>query len=449
MRCMNCFGKGWVSLFSLFVLMCNQSVVYGQDSVSQKFSEKINFDLAGGGFYQAPIKDEKVRMPEYIMYKRSPTGIYYATDNPLYHGAYFIALKSNLQLTKEVTFNADFYGEHRGFSYGVYNTSNMIVYPRANLVIDKTDTLFSKPINFFVAVGNKTKTRIHEGLTLYNMDAQGWDIHLQWGKLRVNYYQLSDLKRWVGLNINDSYDATLSLEALNINSNWKNDVRFGIYNYNSVFFLDGISGLKFSSGFYNKNTRLYFEVSNRSSSTIKSFSDKSAMILGTRWKKSFKKLSFDNKLEARHYGKFYNQGYYNPFIGYRDRNKGNYANSVGEQLYPLTSTYRPLSQWALFTEYQGINVGALTLESDIKYLFRNGVFFRGVIDMNFITPSGENNFLYGLYSFDLGWEPIPDNYFALGITNKGMNLDVHYPTFYNFKNPFFNVSLSRKVNWGE
>lgn len=419
----------------------------GQDSTKIGLKDYLEIDIAGGGFYQASTKNKAINLPDFIKTVRNPRGIYIATDNPLFHGAYYFDIYAKLQIIEGVSFQADFIGEHRGFSYGVYDTNNMIIFPRGAFIIDKTISLWNKPLNFFISVGNKPNATIYEGLTLANIDAQGWDIHVQWGHFRFTYYQLSDVQNWIGLNISDSYDSYISLEGIKIFKHWKSDIRLGIYNYETDFLIKHRTGIKFSSGFYSKDWRVYMELNNRfnenrDSSALKNI----ATMIGVNYTKTEKKWSLKSKLEFKYYGSFFNKGYRNRSVKYRDPAKGIYANTIGDNLYPLSLYNRPLNQWALFTEYQNKDVKGLIFQASGKYFIHKRFFIKATGDINYIFAEGEKPFAYPFYAFDIGWEPLEKNSFSVGITNKGMNLDVHYPTFYLYKYPFFNLSLKRDIN---
>ncbi|MDH5400444.1 MAG: hypothetical protein OEX02_19980, partial [Cyclobacteriaceae bacterium] len=347
---------------------------------------------------------------------------------------------------KGVTFHADFIGEHRGFSYGVYDTDNMIVYPRAEFTADRTISLFQKPLNFYVSVGNKQDVRLYEGLALYNLDAQGWDIHAQWAKFRITYHQLSDLHRWIGLNIGDSYDLLMSLEGLNITDTWKTDIKAGSYIYDSSPSLTEPTGIKVSASIYGGHTRFYLQSALRFNPDT-SFQNKTAFVVGATRSLEQSRWSVDGRAEFRYYGSYFNRGYKNS-VSYRDYNKGTYRNTIGRSLYPLSLYDRPFSQWAVFTEYTAMDVKGLTINGHGRYFMVKDLFLDLSADANLIMASGEKAFLYFYYTLAVGWQPLPDNYFMLGISNKGMNLDVHYPTHYFYKHPFFHLTLKRMIDHG-
>ena len=65
-----------------------------------------------------------------------------------------------------------------------------------------------------------------------------------------------------------------------------------------------------------------------------------------------------------------------------------------------------------------------------------------------MMAEGEKPFTYPFYTIGFGWEPVDENYLMVVVTNKGMNLDVNYPTFYLYKVPYFGLTLKRNlVNW--
>ncbi len=424
------------------------SLVFGQDTTNT-IRHKLHIDMAAQGYYQNGVGYDEVRMPDYLRSTRpihhSPTHI---TDNPLLHGAYFFDVDAELELAKGFDFHANLIGEHRGFSYGVYDTDNMILYPKAKVVIDQALNVFSKKTRFFLSLGNKTDLSIYEGLTLYNLDAQGWEVFLQWGKLRFTRVHISDADRWIGLNIGDTFDHFFSIEGLTLSQKWKSDLRAGWYTYND-------DGLKFSTGFYkNHNLRIYAQGGYRLSGEASDFNRTSAGLLGVKFRRERDKWSLHSTLEIRRYGAAFNDGYKNARVSYRglpekivwsgsDVLESPYGNTIGQNLYPLSLYDRPFSQWSVFTEYQGKHVGAVIFQLHGKYHLYKSLMCRISLDMNEVIAQGEEPFMYPFYRLGIGWEPMKNNYFMMGISNKGMNLDAHYPTFYLYKYPTFHLEMKR------
>jgi hypothetical protein len=440
----------------LILLLCCLSLVLGQDSALVTLGNRLYLDVAAGGYYQAEFDKEEVLMPEYLKIHRGKNySTLHATDNPLFHGAYFMDLDVKLEMAKGFEFHTNLIGEHRGFSYGVYDTKSMILYPKGKVVIDQDFKLLKKNSKFFLSLGNKTDFSIYEGLTIYNLDAQGWEVYMQWGHLRFTRCHISDVNQWIGLNIGDAFDHFLSLEGLPMLKNWKSDIRIGHYKYRG-------EGLKFSSGFYtDRDLRIYIQGGHQTTGSSDDFIRKSAGLAGIKFKRNKKAWAVATVLEIRGYGANFNQGYKNTSVSYRAWSDygiwlttdgygtgsadSYYGNTIGNNLYPLSLYDRPFSQWAAFTEYQGKDIGALTLQIDGKYHFYKSFMCRASFDINHIYTQGEESFMYPFYTAGIGWEPRNNNYFMLGISNKGMNLDEHYPTFYLYKYPFFHLEMKREI----
>ena len=434
-----------VILFLIIVGLSN-----AQDSTKTKLTEKLELDLFGGGYYQAPLSGRRILRPTIIDAGRSPFiggGPTTVTDHPLLHGAYYAGLHANLEVVDGLTFHADFIGEHRGFSYGTYNTKNMVLYPRAQFVLDKTFDFKGRPFNFYVNVGNKTNVRLYEGLMIYNLDAQGWDIHAQYGRFRLTYSQLSDMHRWIGLDIGDTYDLMLSLEEMKLTDQWNYDLKTGIYNYESYARLSDPTGLTFSFGAYDEKTRVYVQTAHRFNPNS-NFGHKTALVLGASTTVKKDAWSVKGTAEYRFYGDDFNRGYINRSVSYRDGSRGPYANTIGDHLYPLSLYDRPFGQWAVFSEYQGMTVHGPSLNAHGKLFVYKELFVDAVLDANLMLTPNESAFLYPFYRLAFGWGPLEGNYCSLGITNKGMNLDVHYPTFYLYRRPYFHLTLKRVIHGG-
>lgn len=441
---------------TLLTIICTSAFLSANDSGIGNWQENLHFDIAAGGYYQNKFISNEILLPSFIQQTRGYNNPpFYSSFNPLNHGCFYMDLNIKLKMAKGYYCYSNFIAEHRGFSYGVYDNKSMVMYPKLRVEIDQNGNLLGKETHFYLSLGNKTNIAIYEGLTIYNLDAQGWDVRLQWDHIRLTYFQINDLRNWIGLNIGEAYDHFLSLEQIQIYKNWKSDIRFGRYDY-------GTEGFKFSSGFYkNKDFRLYLQGAYQYSDfPDESYKKKSAGLFGFKFRKDCKKLSINSVFEIRGYGSLFNRNKINTNIDYRSPPdnpifskhipKNSYGmqqffNSGSEYLYPLALYDRPFSQWAVFTEYQDKDVGSIALQLSGKYYIYREFIIRCNLDINQIFAQGEKPFVYPFYTVGVGWEPVVNNFFLIGVSNKGINLDEHYPTFYLYKNPVFHLVIKRII----
>jgi hypothetical protein len=176
---------------------------------------------------------------------------------------------------------------------------------------------------------------------------------------------------------------------------------------------------------------------------------RSALVVGFSFKQIFDALHIDITTEYRYYGSDFNIGFIDRTVSYRKPldsapfgELGNFGNTVGSQLYPLALFNRPFSQWAVFTEYQGNkNLYAGILQAQVTYFFHQRFRANVRLDLNYIASTGDVGFFYPFYDVGLGWEPVPNSFASLSLSNKLMNLDRHYMTAYLNSSPTLNFRL--------
>ena len=157
--------------------------------------------------------------------------------------------------------------------------------------------------------------------------------------------------------------------------------------------------------------------------------EKTAFLAGVSYGLNASCISLNAHAEYRYYGALFNSGFYEP-----GGISGKY--SLGSKfLYPIELYDRPFSQWAVFTDYQGLNVSGLTFYADLKVPIYSGLFFKGLLDLNQIRAQGQTPFVYPFYVWGFGWQPFAGVSLLYSFTNRTMNLDRSYPTLYLYKSP--------------
>lgn len=427
------------------------------DSTRRK---SIIIDFEAGDYYLSPVSNRyhsyDVNVPKIISGLRKASYPAYdptkELDNPLMHSALYLKLKTAIQVTDSTVILANLIGEHRGFSYGVYPAENMIFFPQVTMHFDKSFSILKNRVHLFFKIGNFNNARVHEGLMMYNIDVTGNDFNIAVNKFRFRFYQINDLCNGIGLNIDESYDLILSREQMRISSKWTNDTRIGYY-FGSV---DGpqYKGYTFSTGFYWRRVlHLYAQTaySTRTSDRGLSNTKNYAFLIGGSQKITDNKLKMKNVIELRYYGGLFNDGFKSTRPTYRKSHDPNsYGETIGNTIYPIYGYNRPFSQWAVFTEYQTSdrkNVGALTLRSDVTYNFAGDFVVNLSLDVNHIVLQKSTPFTYPFFTGGIGWEPRKGNLAMITLTNKGMNLDISYPTFYLYRHLRWGFIFTRELDW--
>jgi hypothetical protein len=435
-------------LFTFLFAVCLCWCVVGQDST--RFFDRLQFSWEAYNFY-APQSDKKTLLPKSI--ERNRFWGKNATDNPLYHGASAFGLRIESEIIKNYRIDIRFIAEHRGISYGVFSTNSMIVYPifRVSFV----DTIRFKNQKW-LASGNAGQERDFqqgEGLYLYNLNCHAEHLRLQvHPQLIFEIFHIGDLSNGIGLTLDEVYqqsliipDIPLSKKRLNLQltlTQWKGYIKSyrNFENAEQTFVLPEISAslpinsaLKIYTHLGFKNVKNPYQTDSAVFFTPKTI-DKFAGVLGIKWQPKTEKWAFKAIAEARFYGKAFNferanmgtlyraSGWYRPSYGYNA--------TIGDNLYPLSSYDRPFSQWGVFTEYQNKNVGALTLRAKGNRHLKGRLYWYFDGDYNAIFAENEKPFHYFFATTGFNYKFRNDIDCILGMTNKGMNLDVYYPTFY-------------------
>ena len=418
---------------------------------------KFNLNFEFGNYYvtklNAKLNENNLLLPKDIIKTRQKNYPNYnperSLDNPLLHSAFYVDLMGHVKITDSTIIDFNLLAEHRGLSYGVYNTENVILMPQFRIHGHETLPILNRQVSLHGDFGNKRKASIHEGLVIYNIDVQGIDFNLSYKKLNFRIFHISDLKQGIGLNIDDAIDYILSLDRLKIGDNWHSDIRIGGF---AEFSANRYEGVKLSTGFYNtRKLRLYTQgaITTGENSNGKLIKENMAILVGAKKSIKTKKIKIKGKAEYRFYGGRFNKGFKNTSPKYRKSNSGQtFGGTIGKTLYPIYAYNRTFSQWAVFTEYQtenDKNVSALSLTCETSYNLFSHLFIKLSLDINHILLENSKSFTYPFYTSSLIWEFMKGNYFSILATNKGMNLDVSYPTFYLFKKMNYGFSFVRDL----
>lgn len=373
-------------------------------------------------------------------------------DLPMSHGAGYVAARFDLQPVHGVTASLELIGEHRGISYGIFNTGNLILYPVYRIGLDTAIRIGRHRFGIQADVGHFTDLRLQEGLTMYNIDGEGVDAKLTWDRLALGLTRIGDISFGTGLNIDEVHNWTFGIEALPLFDAMMLNAHVGTYIYGHVRegFLysnaetprrqlinsvdPGDGGFTADLSLALDSVRFYTQGALRSAGSSGYFTSLAAFIAGLSGSFQSGSLKIAGHGEYRYYGGLFNLDYRSEEVYYRDTAQIDYGNSIGSQIYPIRYYERPFSQWAVYTEYQNLRaVNALTLYTDATWYFHDDFFCRLMIDANHLMMEGEGSHLYLFYNAGIGWEPAPGTLLMLSRTNKVMNPDKHYMTFYQTK----------------
>lgn len=433
---------------------------FSQDTAVKKWT--FQKSIVYWGKWQTYDVNAKVKMPRSIKEFRQnntqlPATFDTITDNPLRHGATYVALHTQWGYRNRIFLFADVYGEHRGVSYGLYNRNNTVLYPVMRIEASDTLQVFKNSFVLSGKAGQFLNERLDEGLMIYNIDVQGIQLKTALGKMELQATQYGDLYNGIGLNIDD-------LIAISIRRKFSNEK--GHIGVSWVMARPPYSPLKnfFDLNLFGRkewaNTSVYAQASYRpfeiGFAGKQSLWERAAFVAGLKTQKQGKRLRYEGTAELRYYGWQFNFIHAAAGLRYRKPAAGQYemyANTVGDYLYPLRKFDTPFSQWAVFTEYIGNNIGALSVQGKLAYRFSKKMegsvdydfnFIQSSLQENFYLPSGESrrtSFLYPFFESALNYLPAENFKASVFLSNKAMNLDVTYPTHYLLAKPMLGLSV--------
>lgn len=410
------------------------SSAYSQESDSVLF--KYDFDLGFGTYYQATTYGKsqlhETKIPKSLPRRISEPSVRdqwglandRVTDNPFFHGAYCFRLGGNFVYDSSLYLTAAANFEQRGFSDGQFSkqTRNFFPYFNARYVLNKNK------LKLLMQIGDINELRLYEGLTFYNLPAQSWLFKLKHNNFYFKHVGIADLIRNIGLGIDDVYDYSVGFDEVSLNKTGK-------------LLIDASVGYSNNRGgndkdFYNVSSRVYHPDHWSAYTQFSSRKKGKALLVGVQHEKQWgNKLSLNTRLEYRQFNAAFNQGYTNT-VYYRNPNIGAvFQNSTNNVFFPLDYYERSFNQWAVFTEYQGIGVSGINFKADAYLRLFAKTYLKLILDYNYIRTDKEN-FSYPFYNIGLGNRLKGNIDIFIEFTNKTLNLDKNYPSFYVAKKPY-------------
>ena len=448
----------------------------------------IRFSLQGGHYYQSAFHS-RISWPDYLRWEQAykPDITYQwrdprrqsVSDNPLFHGAGFIRIDLDSEPIEGLSLNAGLTGENRGMSYGVRDTKSMIVFPHFLFTFERGFPFLGDSLKASVAVGDFPAVRSSEPLMIYNIDVQGALFSVRWRVFEIYLEKAAgDMATGIGLNIDDANHQGIRLNDLALGDSVSLTAQAGLFIYPQTRRLDdpflvigerpinsyhhlsprgsllkavGLHHYGYSAQLALKLPRLLgldlhavTSLALRDADTAGMMMNRMAFLAQVEASGKWKRGALDALAEYRYYGGLFNNGFRNDDPAYRDPEQTHYANTIGPFLYPLRNLDYPFSQWAVFTEYQDLkDVTAWTLYLKGKLFLIDRFVAHGTLDLNYVVPEKTDAFLYPFFSAAIGYEPIDDISATIGVTNRAMNLDKHYPTYYLLTTP----TLEATIRW--
>lgn len=405
----------------------------------------------------APNSDMTVHMPSSLRASRAqnfenPSDFEEFGDYPQRHFSFFGGLQAITHVHEGYDLNLQLIGENRSASFGVLKRNNFVLFPRIFLDARDDFRIAGREFSFKAKVGDMVQFDLRNRLGIYNLDAQGGDIQLNMGRLFLGFTSIADLSQHIGLRIQEVFSYRGGMEDIRLSDNYSLKVGlagdffiglpegsnfiiphlyFNIDRFDGDLSFYGEAGYRyFNEGYF---TGIQFVEPDLAQST--------AAILGASY--NFKKvagLRLNHRLEGRYYGQSYNYNRFSIVPDYKEN-----ADNTGRYLYPLINAYRPFDQWAVYTEYQNQDIIALSWASTNEWYFTRMFSTYYNQEVNLIKASEEDAFTYYFYEFGLKFSPVEKFEIMLYLSNKVMNIDMSYQTFYQANAPMIGYSLRQTL----
>ncbi len=441
----------------LLIMLC--FLLFGHLQAQDSTSQNIRISFVPNVWMQQNFEsDQTVNLPSLIRNQRWGQQVWQTSsdaisDNPLRHGALYFECNTQLQYKNKLKLNLDLFAEQRGASYGLFDKSNLLIFPVFSIEGKDTIEIVKHSIKLSGKAGYFLNEQLNEGATIFNVDAEGWKIGVELNKWFLEGTLYADFSNGIGLQLDDVYALSLrkvfgKKDSSCIGISYAEFKKLPWLNNNYLGSLFG--HLQFA------NLKLYAELSCRLDNTRNNnyytienkLTQKMAALLGASyaWKKNG--FSFMGVFEARYFGAIYNEEYFDFRLRYRDPNGGSYANSVGKYIYPLRKFDRPFSQWSVYTEYIGSQVFSLNCRGAMKQHLAEKLNLQIEYDINYINARNYDNsvdpfssFVYPFFTASVNYQLMKEAEVGFILTNKAMNLDISYPTHYLLQNPVFGLKL--------
>jgi len=437
-----------ISIVSPLCLFSQTAIDSLQTIPSQK---KLEIEYCFGADRLFPVDEKKIYLPKTIRESRTSNSVYNLdytefTDIPQFHASVFTGVMTTMNFGEDYKLNFDLFAEDRGQSFGSLRLSKVIIYPRIYGSISKK---LNDKLSLHINVGDLIKFKHNYGLTMNNIDVQGITLKLDYKKFWFMYTLIGDISQHIGLNISDVYSYKVGYDSKSKNGAL---LSFGssldvLLLLNPLDSLNPASSIFSFFGKYDRdNISIYSEIGYRF--TGANFDEKIGALLG------FNLDPIDNGktkvsigFNGRYYGNAFNTQFLNKSARYRDLTNLNlHGNYIGEYLYPLVNSYRRFDQWSVYTEYQNQSLVSISTTIDLERKLFKDLFYFIDLESNLINESFRVNGFYLFYRTGIKLKLPGELNFQLYGTNKLMNLDVHYQTFYQTNVPLFGFTISRLNN---
>jgi hypothetical protein len=358
-------------------------------------------------------------------------------DNPMYHFAIYNGLTLQTKINKKYHLETGIFMEERSFSGGSNTVKNWVFFPKITFTVRDTLNIGKQTIRLYGKGGDFWAEDMSDIIRFYNIDFQASDIRIGYKSFDFGLAVIGDLSRNIGLGLTELYKfytqyktpkfknvSSISINELAVSNSIGHHEKYD-YNVGNYFKYDFDTSNSLEA-------QIDFRV-NKTLSASKAFAIKYSSNLHT---------NFRFQTTVRYFDSQYNQGY--ATFGPRFRDGSSY---VGLQLYPLKNFYRPMNQWALMTEQQGTDVLNVELCLKTQKNLSSKIAFFANLEFNLVYRfTGKKPIYYPLYESGFSYTFFKNFIYSISVTNKQMNLDSFYQTFYLSRRPMLSYNVTFNLN---
>lgn len=431
------------------VLVIHLLVIYNiglAQTDSIQVSDKFSISLETRLLTLPPFSKGTVRTDPVIQNSRE-FFIEEVTDNPFHHLGAYASGNITYQLSAGSSVTVRSIVEQRGWSYGIHMKENLVFIPEFYFNINDSIRFRNSTIKTMFNVGNNIPTGLSSDPILYNTDYIGVFFSATDDRNTLSFLGMGDMAWGISNNIEELLRIVYSRSMY-----WGKDFKiipFINLDMINAYFLDALPQTM-HYGILRIGSEIYYKSGAKIAASI-DFADplnqskREGKAFTIEYLKAFSLNNFSFKINPRFrfYSRAYNENHFLLSVNYRKDGIIKDGNSVGKYVYPLRNYYREVSQWGLYTEYQNQDIFGSELVIKCNWSPTKSTYSNLHIEDIFLTKNKDisNSFNYFFFTYEAGVRYKSNLQCGITVTNKAMNLDTHYHTFYQRKIPYLGLHL--------
>ena len=344
----------YIILFFITIIFQSHNYTYAQEDNS--FSVKgmsLNIDLKFKHLYfDRTTENYKFRIDPELPPRKQDSLDY---SSPFQHSALYIKTGFNVNYKDKYKLDFNTFLEQRSWSMGVNNLDRYVVFPQFRFHLADTIKLKQHKLKWKFKLGDLyTDDELTSGLRAYNIDVLGCNALLTYRKSKLSLFYSADMFSAIGLNLNEYYYLKYSRQ---FNNNLEIGTSLSWANYPNWKTMKAAWYWGYNYGLYVKKeilsdfkilTMIDYAEGNSGLFRKEIYADLGGL-MRVIYDKNFDNIKIKAEGNIRYFGMNYIYDGYNG-NSYLYRSEQN-REERGKYLYPLKNYFRPVSQFALYSEY--------------------------------------------------------------------------------------------------